>query len=280
MYVTFIPPSGKEVIKLRISDHQSTQDEWGRNELTGLPNRRYSIVLFSKKSMPTESKQGIKELKWKSYMAQKIPVYEKAFNRYYLHETFNTLKTILLSIYQGGCPEDRSIPINLNENKQYKYNRNNIKKKLIRLTEADLHRIVNRSVRNVLNEYADWKYDFAGYDLGGEGPSYPDPELSREAKKEAGKHKKRLKTDRDYAMKYGWDEEPKGYVHSYLDTFIPHENKNVYDTQKYYNPRLDAKYYNEYWYRNGYDDYVKDLKAFYDADHKPLHRKGSLNREI
>lgn len=129
MYVTFIPPSGKEVIKLRISDHQSTQDEWGRNELTGLPNRRYSIVLFSKKSMPTESKQGIKELKWKSYMAQKIPVYEKAFNRYYLHETFNTLKTILLSIYQGGCPEDRSIPINLNENKQYKYNRNNMKRK-------------------------------------------------------------------------------------------------------------------------------------------------------
>lgn len=37
---------------------------------------------------------------------------------------------------------------NLDENKQYR----NMNKKLIRLTEADLHRIVKKSIRNVLQE--------------------------------------------------------------------------------------------------------------------------------
>ncbi len=81
-YVTFIPPSGNEVVKVRLSDHPSTIEEWEPNELTGLPNRRYSIVIFSNKSMPNESKQKLKELNWKCYKSQNIPVYEKTFNRY------------------------------------------------------------------------------------------------------------------------------------------------------------------------------------------------------
>ena len=150
-YVTFIPPKGNKVIKIRLSDHPSSPQEWGEKELTGLPNRRYSIVTFSKKSMPNESNQGIKELEWKNYIAQNIPTYEKTFNRYYLNETFETLKEILLSIYKGGCPEDNTIKINLAENCN-----KNMNKKLIRLTESDLHRIVRESVNNVLTEL-DWK---------------------------------------------------------------------------------------------------------------------------
>jgi len=42
----------------------------------------------------------------------------------------------------------------VSENNQYKYNRNNMKKR-IRLTESDLHRIVNRSVKMTLNEIGD-----------------------------------------------------------------------------------------------------------------------------
>ena len=152
-YVCFIPPNGNEVIKLRLSDHPSSPSEWGEKEITGLPNRRYSIVLFSKKSMPIETKQGIKELDWKSYSAQNIPTYEKTFNRYYLRETFDTLKSILATIYQGGSPEDNTIPINLAENKT----RNNMNKKLIRLTESDLHRIVKESVSKILKESNDFK---------------------------------------------------------------------------------------------------------------------------
>jgi len=167
-YVCFIPPNGNEVIKLRLSDHPSSPSEWGEKEITGLPNRRYSIVIFSRKSMPIETKQGIKELDWKSYSAQNIPTYEKTFNRYYLRETFNTLKSILATIYQGGSPEDKTIPINLTENKH----NTNMNKKLIRLTESDLHRIVKESTSRILKENiyekaeerADKIANFIGYD--------------------------------------------------------------------------------------------------------------------
>lgn len=83
-YVTFIPPTTNEVIKLRISDHPSNENEWGEKELTGLPNRRYSIVIFSNKSMPNESNKDVKYLPWRSYSAQNIPVHEITFNRFYL----------------------------------------------------------------------------------------------------------------------------------------------------------------------------------------------------
>src|SRR5574344_730679 len=76
-YVTFIPPNGQEVIKVRISDHPSNEYECSEKEKTGLPNRRYSIVIFSNKSMPIESKANVKELNWKNYLAQNVPVYEK-----------------------------------------------------------------------------------------------------------------------------------------------------------------------------------------------------------
>lgn len=113
-YVTFISPNGQETIKVRISDHPSNEYEWSEKELTGLPNRRYSIVIFSNKSMPNEFKENIKELNWKNYFAQNIPVYEKAFNRFYLSETFEKLKSILLGIYQGYNPEDNTLSINTN----------------------------------------------------------------------------------------------------------------------------------------------------------------------
>ena len=63
--------------------------------------------------MPNESVQNIKELKW----VKNIPVHEKSFNRYYLNETYEILKKILLSIFNGGSPEDKSITIKINENK-------------------------------------------------------------------------------------------------------------------------------------------------------------------
>lgn len=104
-YVTFIPPTANEVIKLRISDHPSNENEWGEKELTGLPNRRYSIVIFSSKSMPNESNKDVRYLPWRSYSAQNIPVHEIAFNGFYLIEAFSLLKTILETIYNGGSPE-------------------------------------------------------------------------------------------------------------------------------------------------------------------------------
>lgn len=162
-YVSFIPPNGKEVIKVRLSDHPSSKEEWQPNELTGLPNRRYSIVIFSHKSMPTESNQKVKELNWKSYKAQNIPVYEKTFNRYYLKETFPKLISILKDIYNGNSPEDKSLPINIIESKNNKTNENRNMKKTIRLTESDLKRMIKSclleyrymSDNDIVNQYSD-----------------------------------------------------------------------------------------------------------------------------
>ncbi len=80
-YVVIIPPNRKEVIRIRLSDHPSTKDEWVAGEITGLPNRRYSIVIFSNKSMPLQSKQNVIETDWTNYDVEGIPVYEKCFNR-------------------------------------------------------------------------------------------------------------------------------------------------------------------------------------------------------
>ena len=154
-YSNIIPPNGSEVIKVRLSDHRSSENEWAQNELTGYPNRRYSIVIFSMKSMPDESKQDIVETEWLSYLSNGIPVYEKCFNRFYLKDTFPKLISILQDIYSGGAPEDNTIRVDLTENKQYKTRYN--MKKTIRLSERDLHKIVNESVRRIINE--DYKYD-------------------------------------------------------------------------------------------------------------------------
>lgn len=152
-YVTFIPPSGNEVVKVRLSDHPSTIEEWEPNELTGLPNRRYSIVIFSNKSMPNESKQKLKELNWKCYKSQNIPVYEKTFNRYYLKETFPKLISILQTIYKGGAPEDKSLPVNITENnQQINENKTMNKKQTIRMNEAQLKRVIAEAVKRVMNE--------------------------------------------------------------------------------------------------------------------------------
>ena len=148
-YLTFIPLNNQEVIKLRISDHPSNEQEWRQKEVTGLPNRRYSIVLFSNRSMPQQSSERIKETNWSSYQSQNIPVYEKCFNRFYLNETSNELKSIITMIFNGQNPEDNTIQINLNE---YKENTMNTNKKTVKLTESKLRNIIAESIKRVLKE--------------------------------------------------------------------------------------------------------------------------------
>lgn len=160
-YITFIPQNNNEVIKLRLSNHPSTEQEWGEKELTGLPNRRYSIIIFSNTSMPNESKQQIKETQWRSYLSHGIPVYEKCFNCLYLNETLPILLDILKTIYNGDKPEDETISININENQEYKTNKS-MKKQVIKLTEQDLHRIIKESVNTIMeNEMEEGWFDMA-----------------------------------------------------------------------------------------------------------------------
>ncbi|MBD5294108.1 MAG: hypothetical protein HDS20_04730 [Bacteroides sp.] len=150
-YLTFIPHNSNEVIKLRISDHPSSEREWGEHELTGYPNRRYSIIIFSNKSMPSESNQGLKELSWKSYMANNIPVYEKGYNQAYLKETYNSFKEIITMIFDGANPEDKTLRINLDENYNIMYSTDNaINQGTIIITESDICEIVENAFLEVL----------------------------------------------------------------------------------------------------------------------------------
>ena len=151
-YVVIIPPNRKEVIRIRLSDHPSTKDEWVAGEITGLPNRRYSIVIFSNKSMPLQSKQNVKETDWTNYDVEGIPVYEKCFNRIYLKDTIQTLLSILISIYEGKSPSTGSTQIT-NENKQYRNTNTTMKQKqTIKLNESQLRGLIKESIKKVLNE--------------------------------------------------------------------------------------------------------------------------------
>jgi hypothetical protein len=93
-------------------------------------------------------------------------------------------------------------------------------KKLIRLTEGDLHRIVKESVNKILKEVSsyelegDWRNDFASVDFGGEGPMGDDMEstifsLPPERRNDV------FVNDKDAAFKYGDDPSDVAYGFPY-----------------------------------------------------------------
>ena len=57
-YITFIPPNKTEVIKLRISDHLSTESEWSDHEITGYPKIQ-PLIFISSKLMPNLSANSL-----------------------------------------------------------------------------------------------------------------------------------------------------------------------------------------------------------------------------
>lgn len=147
-YIVIIPPSKNEVIRIRLSDHPSTKEEWVEGEISGLPNRRYSIVIFSKKSMPIQSNQNVVETNWRDYEVEGIPIFEKCFNRIYLKDTIQTLLDILKSIYDGKSPSTNNTPIQENKNKQYI----NTSKTIMKLNEEQLRKLIRESITMVVNE--------------------------------------------------------------------------------------------------------------------------------
>lgn len=151
-YIVIIPPSKNEVIRIRLSDHPSTEEEWIKGEISGLPNRRYSIVIFSKKSMPIQSNQNVIETDWRDYEVEEIPISEKCFNRIYLKDTIQTLLDILKSIYDGKSPSTNNTPIQENKNKLYI----NTNKAVMKLNESQLRKIIRESVKQVLQENEDF----------------------------------------------------------------------------------------------------------------------------
>lgn len=110
-YTLFIPISNdNEVVKLRISDHLSTEDEWRQHEITGLPNRRYSIVIYNRHSTYIQHKNKENFIDWETYEVDGIEVYELCIHCNYVSMYWQYLYYVIKSIYLGGRPEDEDIP--------------------------------------------------------------------------------------------------------------------------------------------------------------------------
>lgn len=153
-YVVQIPNGDKEAIRNRWSNHPSKETEWPLKEIDGLPNRRYSIYIYDKNTVPEFA--NIAETKWKSYYSEGIPVYEKGFNVDFLRNTFPKLKNILLMIYKGGVPQPNKLPIKIDESitkQDTNMKTENRKRNVVRLTESQLKQMIAESVKNVLKEW-------------------------------------------------------------------------------------------------------------------------------
>lgn len=171
-YELFIPPTNNEVIKIRMSDHKSTETEWPPIE-DCLPNRRYSIVIFSEESMNIQKNAHIKYIDWYQYNVEGIPVYEICIYCGFLTKVWSFLYKVISTLYNGGHPEQLSINDYLhsisddkretpndmisqwnrtvdkiNDSKTNKY----MKKNVVKINENTLRQIVAESVKKVLNE--------------------------------------------------------------------------------------------------------------------------------
>ena len=155
-------------------------------------------------------------------------------------------------------------------------------KKLIRLTESDLHRIVKESVNRVLNEV--WDIDDNGivdYDEFGRAKnrSYADviglgrglPSDTKRTLRSTPHRDPRAETNYQYRL-----DEPEGREHSD-------------DSGKWMRPSDWFVRGYDGWYNDEFKDFDKQTsqqpksdksfnRALGAADKRPLHRKGSLNR--
>lgn len=107
-YQLFIPPMANEVIKVRISDYKSTRTEWPPME-DCLPNRRYSVVIFNKKSMHIQKESNIKYVDWVRYDVEGVPVYEIMIYCGILPLVWAYLHKVFSNLYNGEHPESNSI---------------------------------------------------------------------------------------------------------------------------------------------------------------------------
>lgn len=151
-------------------------------------------------------------------------------------------------------------------------------KKLVRLTEGDLHRIIKESVNKVLNEV--WDIDDKGivdYDEYGRAKnrSYADMEgLDPKLPSDTKRHLMNT-PHRDARAETN-------YQHRFSE---PNEFSD--DTRKTIRPSGWFVRGSDGWYSDEFKDFDRQSsklpkmnKAFDTADKRPLHRKGSLNREL
>lgn len=191
-------------------------------------------------------------------------------------------------------------------------------KKLIRLTESDLHRIIKESIKNILNE--GFKYsDFQEHEPSFTSNYWIDSEGNTRIGRLGLDDIDGIYNTKEEQMNHDWlDFDKKNRIEKMVakDAMEAHpyrqkdmnpfnQNKhsiNDYNTEDFFDnfsPSSKDEYMNSYEYPKKYDGYfnghMDDIKNDFDnqwekskeidkytkqANSRPLHRKGSLNREF
>lgn len=190
------------------------------------------------------------------------------------------------------------------------------KRNIVRLTENQLNRLITESVKKALNEYdpddyylnqqsyiskdiLDGMYDDKLFDdrfVNDLLEDYDDLEWGGRIKSAIEDRRKEI--DRDYAMEYGYktyDDKDVNYEKNYrLDDYLYN-----YGINSNGDPKLDDTYWKDHEKRKDpmYDikfkkngerrsvgstirKFDKEFGWKFDANEKPLHRKGSMNRDL
>ena len=141
LYRAFIVLNNDEIITIRLSRHFVTKNSANRAfNNYGKPKIEYHLVI-SRYQQPVNSNKDV-------YYDMEISGVEIKVREYDLSEFNNgnirsgILDEIIKLLTYVDCP-----PAN-NENKQY----NNMSRKIVRLTESDLHSIVKEAVNRIINE--------------------------------------------------------------------------------------------------------------------------------
>ena len=148
-YNYFVPTDKNIVFLLRNANHNNLNPSlYDMHEQLGRPNKRF--VIFFKNGNTFSD----------------VPVVFQESEHHVIPYNVNALDNeasiiayidALIKLFQNGKTKFPNLPI-VTENKQYKTN-TDMNKKLIRLTESDLHRIVKESVKRILKETDEMSID-------------------------------------------------------------------------------------------------------------------------
>lgn len=98
-YTRIISQDGNEVVSIRISDHTSTGGDFKSIEITGLPNRRYSLVISNEEN--TSDADDDYPLMWRRRDIAGITLYEAIVSHNCLKNHWRYICSTLRRLYDG-----------------------------------------------------------------------------------------------------------------------------------------------------------------------------------
>lgn len=153
--LTFIPSDNQDIIvRARFSNHPSGPlENWTKYEARGIPNKRVDIYFFN--ADDADNPNG------------EVENHVISNKHLYSDSDVKLLQQSLVNFFKSGNFINPFCADSTNERQDIETIQNNqelnteqyMNKKLIRLTESDLHRIVKESVNRILRESSPYRYD-------------------------------------------------------------------------------------------------------------------------